>query len=155
MTNLSGLNISPTEKSVEEFIRKSFINKKKYRTQSDDWDIDFIPLKEKKGLEHIKDSRYYQYLEKHPKIKERRQRYIVASENIIGNAVYGGWSKDKKKDKKPNVEKYHYFYSKVNVDGKLFLVKIHTEQYVGESEKKPQTVHYYDITEAENGGIYA
>lgn len=130
---------------------------KKFSTQSPNWYIDFVPHKEhtEYGLGHIKDSRYKKWLEKHPDFKERRDKYIKASENIIGNAIYGDESPNKKKSKKPYVAKYHYFYSKVNVNGKIFLVKIHTEQYIGESEDKPQTVHYYDITEAENGGIYA
>ena len=68
-------------------------------------------------------------------------------ENILKQAEYTGEQINTKPDKKPQVEKYHYFISNVKVGDKIYRVVFDTEQYKGESEEKPQTVHLYNISE--------
>lgn len=136
-----------TKKEIRDFIRNA-MNEANYgavETSNPDWFIDFQGNK-KERMEIEKSSRY-KYLEKHPDEKNRRDNYVLAIKRIIPNAVYGIEAENTKKDKKENIEKYHYFYSKVKINKDVFLVKIDASQRVGEKEEKPQKVHLYDIIE--------
>ena len=78
----------------------------------------------------------------------RHNKYIASIEYLIKNSVYtNNPQPNKKLQKKPNVDTYHYFETIVKIGEKQYKVILNTEQYKGESTIKPQTVHLYDVIE--------
>lgn len=53
----------------------------------------------------------------------------MSLEKLLANAEYTGEKENTKKDKKPNVEKYHYFKTDVKIGNKIYQLIFDTEEY--------------------------
>ena len=82
--------------------------------------------------------------------KARHNKYVMAFEKLINNAKYDHETINTKPELKPNIEKYHYFTTQVQIGNDIYNIVLDTEQYKGESEEKPQTVHLYNIKEVKS-----
>ena len=102
----------------------------------------------------------------------------MSLEKLLANAEYVGEKENTKKDKKPNVEKYHYFKTDVKISDKTFQILFDTEEYknqlplgyakrnlngaetdtniINDNAEKinPKTVHLYNIKEIKNPQLY-
>ena len=113
--------------------------------------------------------------------KKRHNKYIMSLEKLLANAEYAGEKENTKKDKKPNIEKYHYFKTDVKIGNKTYQLIFDTEEYKNDksslsdyantrSLKKnnedtnsindnpeninPKTVHLYNIKEIKTPKTY-
>lgn len=133
----------PTLQEVRKYVKKLVDEAIKFATLSPDWFIDVIGNRKKR--EHIIKSSRRQCMNEED--VKRHNLYIKDLEELINNSTYESSENNTKPDKKPDIAKYHYFISKVKIVNKEYKIVLHTEQYVGESGKKPQTVHLYDVLE--------
>ena len=67
--------------------------------------------------------------------KKRHNKYIMSLEKLLANAEYAGEKENTKKDKKPNVEKYHYFKTDVKIGNKIYQLIFDTEEYKNDNKK--------------------
>ncbi len=134
---------TPSIKEVKEFVNKAFAEGNTYATLSNNWFIDVKGNRKRK--QHIAYSDKWNDMSRNE--KSRHNKYVMAFEKIINNATYSHERKNIKLELKPNVEKYHYFTSRVKIGNNVYDVVLDTEQFKGESENKPQTVHLYNIKE--------
>lgn len=134
---------TPTVQELREYINDIVENGTKFATLSPDWLVDI------KGGRKKKDHLIYssKYRTSSLAEKRRHRQYIQALEELLSKAEYSGSKQNIKTEKKPDVEKYHYFTSKVKSGSKMYRLGFVAEQYKGESENKPQTVHLYDVLE--------
>lgn len=146
MNNAANLTNSqtPAIEEIKAHIQELINNGIKYDTLSSDWKIDIIGGKEK--VNHIVKSSQYGKMNKAKLC--RHNKYIANIEDLIKNSVYtNNPQPNKKLQKKPNIDMYHYFETIVKIGEKQYKVILNTEQYKGESTAKPQTVHLYDVIE--------
>ena len=134
---------TPTLQEVRAYVKKLVDEATKFATLSPDWFIDIVGNRKKR--EHIIKSSRRQYMNEED--VKRHNLYIKDLEELINNSIYETSERNTKPDKKPDIAKYHYFISKVKIANKEYKIVLHTEQYIGESEEKPQTVHLYDVLE--------
>ena len=134
---------SPTIEEIRKYIDKLVEEGTKFATLSPDWLIDIKGGRKKK--DHLIFSSQYKYMSEVE--KRRHNKYVAGLEELLACAEYTGSKPNKKEDKKQNIEKYHYFVTKVRFGEKIYDIVLNAEQYKGESEDKPQTVHLYDIIE--------
>ncbi len=143
----------PTFEEIKSYINELVEKGTKFKTLSSDWNIDI------KGGQRVKNKLIntgnYKKLSRAE--RERHNKYITGITELINNSKYSHSAKNNKTGKKPNVEKYHYFTANVKIGDKVYKIVLDTEQYKKESEKKPQTVHLYNITEhkTSSSGVYA
>lgn len=135
---------NPSIDDVKNFLDKVVKEGSSYATLSPDWLIDVKGNRRSK--QHVAYSDTWNNMSRQEKI--RHNKYVMAFEKIVNNSEYSHTRRNTKMDKKPNVSKYHYFTSRVKIGDKIYDIVLDTEQYKGESEKKPQTVHLYNIKEA-------
>lgn len=135
---------NPSIDDVKNFLDKVVKEGSSYATLSPDWLIDVKGTRRSK--QHIAYSDAWNNMSRQE--KNRHNKYVIAFEKIVNNSEYSHTRRNTKIDKKPNVSKYHYFTSRVKIGDKIYDIVLDTEQYKGESEKKPQTVHLYNIKEA-------
>ena len=134
---------TPTLQEVRTYVKKLVDEAVKIATLSPDWFIDIVGNRKKR--EHIIKSSRRQYMNEDD--VKRHNVYIRDLEELINNSMYETSKMNIKSDKKPDIAKYHYFISKVKIVNKEYKIVLHTEQYIGEREEKPQTVHLYDVLE--------
>lgn len=134
---------TPTLQEVRAYVKKLVDEATKFATLSPDWFIDVRGNRKKR--EHIINSSKRTIISK--STMHRHNKYIMGLEELINNSIYETSERNTKPDKKPDIAKYHYFISKVKIANKEYKIVLHTEQYIGESEEKPQTVHLYDVLE--------
>lgn len=144
---------------VREYINKVIKNGNKFATSNPDWFIDIkkenSKRKQKRITNKLANEQNYQNLDEYGKI--RHNKYIIELEELIKNAEYAPPPKkvkESKKNRKSFIEKYHYFKVNIKVGKNVYEIILDTEQYKGESENKPQTVHLYNIQE-KSSGTYA
>lgn len=79
------------------------------------------------------------------KAKNEHNALVLKLKEIIKNSQYQKPAPNKDIIGKPNIDSYHYF--KVNAqDGEdKFPIILDTEQFIGESINKPQTLHLYNF----------
>lgn len=113
-------------------------------TKSPDYLID-VPNKNI-NKRHIQ---YKDNWENMPKEAQKRHNALALKlKEMIGNSKHIGEPKENtKKDLKPMVDKYHYFKVKAKVGDEIIPIILDTEQLMGESTVKPQTVHLYNFKE--------
>ena len=133
----------PTLQEVRTYVKKLVDEAIKFATLSPDWFIDVVGNRKKR--EHIIKSSRRQYMNEDD--VKRHNVYIKDLEELINNSMYETSERNTKPDKKPDIAKYHYFISKIKIVNKEYKIVLHTEQYIGEKEEKPQTVHLYDVLE--------
>ena len=134
---------TPTLQEVRTYVKKLVDEAVKFATLSPDWFIDIIGNSEKR--KHLVNSSRRKTMNK-ADIK-RHNKYIMGLEELINNSKYKNSSPNTKLKEKPNIEKYHYFISNIKIGNKEYKIILNAEQYTGESENKPQTVHLYDVLE--------
>ena len=134
---------NPKLKEVIAYIQEIIDSGKKFGTLSPDWFID-IPHGSRSKKKLINNSNYKKLSHKE---LVRLNKYLSTLEQLLSNAQYVGSKRNFKTEKKSFVEKYHYFKSNVKIGNKVYEILFDTEQFVGESEAKPQTVHLYNVTE--------
>ena len=142
---------TPTMKEVKEFLNKMVEEGKEFATSSPDWFVD-IPSSSRKK-DHIAKSSQFQRMNKSQ--KNRHNKYVMALEDLLGNAQYLNPSPNKKPLEKPNTQQYHYFTSEAKICDKTYKILFDTEEYKGDSTIKPQTVHLYDVREVKNSSLSA
>lgn len=166
----------PTLQDVKDYINKIVEESKKFVTANPDYVIDIQRSSRTTGK--ILNRGNYKGLDRKGKI--RHNKYIMSLEKLFANAEYVGAKENTKKDKKPNVEKYHYFKTNVKIGDKIYKIIFDTEEYkndnpqgaitktvtskehledtnsITDNEKvfKPKTVHLYNITEIKKPDTY-
>lgn len=59
----------------------------------------------------------------------------MSLEKLLANAECIGEKKNTKQDKKPNVEKYHYFETNIRIGDKEYKIIFDTEEYKKDNKK--------------------
>lgn len=142
---------TPTLKDVKDYVTKIVTEGARFATLSPDWFVDTKVNSKRKG--HIIYSDKWHKMSKAE--RDRHNEYVVELENLLKNAEYLSQKENTKKEDKKNVEKYHYFRTFVKIGENKYEVIFDTEQYVGESEDKPQTVHLYNVHEVNKTPVRA
>ena len=133
----------PSPQEVRTYIKKLVEKGKVFETLCPDWFIDIKGNRKKR--DHILKSSKREVMNKKEIL--RHNKYIAGLEELINNSLYLSSRINEKSLIKPDIEKYHYFRSCVKIGSTEYRVILHTEQYKGEREEKPQTVHLYDVLE--------
>lgn len=139
---------APTKQEVKDYIKKLVEEGTIFATLSPDWKIDVKGNSEKR--KHLLNSSKRATMSKSD-IK-RHNKYIMGLEELIGNSQYKNSAPNTKPEDKKNIEKYHYFISNIKIGKQEYKIILNAEQYKGESEIKPQTVHLYDVLEEKKSG---
>lgn len=126
---------TPTIDEVKNYINEIIEKGTKFATLSPEWFVDIKGGNRVKGK--ILNRGNYKKLNKSQ--TERHNKYIMSLEKLLNNAQYVGEKENTKKDKKPNIQKYHYFKTNVKIRGKAYEIIFDTEEY---TYKKPQSVDY-------------
>lgn len=116
---------APSIDEVKAYINEIVENGTKFATLSPNWFVDIKGGAKKKA--HIIKSSDFSKMNKSQ--KNRHRKYIMSLEKLLANAEYAGEKENTKKDKKPNVEKYHYFKTNVKIGDKTFQILFDTEEY--------------------------
>ncbi|WP_302816522.1 hypothetical protein [Selenomonas flueggei] len=74
-----------------------------------------------------------------------RKASVVSIENLLENAVLIESTPNRKTSKKPNVRAYHRFYVPVQMNGKLYTIRIVAEEQNGAITIEPTDVNLYDV----------
>ena len=124
-----------TIEEVKAYINEIIENGTKFATLSNDWFVDI------RGGNRIKkkilNASNYKKLDKMS--RKRHNKYIMSLEKLLANAEYIGEKENTKKDKKPNIAKYHYFKTNVKIGDKTYEIIFDTEEY---TDKKSTSVGY-------------
>jgi hypothetical protein len=141
---------NPTKKDVEDFINDVIKSADKFETLSPDFFIDIATRT--KAINKLKNNDNYKNLSKEE--QERLFKYIIALKKIAENSKqlrpFEG-SPNKKPKKKPMVDKYFYFGARVKFGDVVYDLVFDTEKGKDDSNKKPLTVHLYNIKEVDSG----
>jgi hypothetical protein len=116
---------APSIDEVKAYINEIVENGTKFATLSPNWFVDIKGGAKKKA--HIIKSSDFSKMNKSQ--KNRHNKYIMSLEKLLANAEYAGEKENTKKDKKPNVEKYHYFKTDVKIGNKIYQLIFDTEEY--------------------------
>ncbi len=128
---------TPTIDEVKNYINEIIENGTKFATLSPNW---FVDIKGgKRTTKKILNAGNYKKL--NISQKNRHNKYIMSLEKLLANAEYTGEKDNTKKDKKPNVEKYHYFKTDVKIGNKTYQLIFDTEEYKNDN-KKSTSVRY-------------
>ena len=169
---------TPSIDEVKAYINEIVENGTKFATLSPNW---FVDIKGgRRTTNKILNAGNYKNLEKMG--RKRHNKYIMSLEKLVANAEYAGEKENTKKDKKPNVEKYHYFKTDVKIGNKIYQLIFDTEEYKNDNKEStsvgyakrnlnetevdtniindnaeninPKTVHLYNIKEIKNPKMY-
>lgn len=143
---------TPSIDEVKAYINEIVENGTKFATLSPNW---FVDIKGgRRTTNKILNAGNYKNLEKMG--RKRHNKYIMSLEKLLANAEYVGEKENTKKDKKPNVEKYHYFKTDVKIGNKIYQLIFDTEEYKNDN-KKSTSVGYakrnFNETEADTNII--
>ena len=167
---------TPTIDEVKNYINEIVENGTKFATLSPNWFVDIKGGAKKKA--HIIKSSDFSKMNKSQ--KNRHNKYIMSLEKLLANAEYAGEKENTKKDKKPNIEKYHYFKTDVKIGNKTYQLIFDTEEYKNDKSSlsanvlrsvknlnedtnsindnaeniNPKTVHLYNIKEIKTPKTY-
>lgn len=167
---------TPSIDEVKSYVNEIIENGTMFATLSSDWFVDIKGGAKKK--DHIIKSSNFKNMNKAE--KKRHNKYIMSLEKLLASAEYVGEKENTKKDKKPNVEKYHYFKTDVKIGNKTYQLIFDTEEYkndksslsanvlrsvknlnedtiiINDNSKNfnPKTVHLYNIKEIKNPKEY-
>lgn len=122
---------TPSIDEVKAYINEIVENGTKFATLSPNW---FVDIKGgRRTTNKILNAGNYKNLEKMG--RKRHNKYIMSLEKLLANAEYVGEKENTKKDKKPNVEKYHYFKTDVKIGNKIYQLIFDTEEYKNDNKK--------------------
>ena len=141
---------SPTIQEVKNYINKIIEEGIKFATANPDFVVDI------KGGNRVKkkilNASNYKKLDKMS--RKRHNKYIMSLEKLLANAEYSGAKENTKKDKKPNIEKYHYFTTNVKVGSKVYKIVFDTEEYKNENQlRSDYAKRSFKETEADTNSI--
>lgn len=132
---------APTIDEVKNYINKIIENGTKFATLSPEWLVDIKKetsnRKQKRINDKILNKSNFQGLNKQE--QKRHNKYILSLEKLLANAEYAGAKENTKKDKKPNVAKYHYFTTNVKVGSKVYKIVFDTEEYKNDNPQGANT----------------
>ncbi|MCD7740091.1 MAG: hypothetical protein LUH11_01930 [Candidatus Gastranaerophilales bacterium] len=167
---------TPSLDDVKKYINRLINEGVKFATSSPGW---FVDIKGGKRIKNkILNAGNYKNLDKME--RKRHNKYVMSLEKLLSNAVHTGEKENTKKDKKPDVEKYHYFKTTAKIGDKTYEIIFDTEEYkndktasVGHAKRdlketeadinsitdntekiNPKTVHLYNITELKPNNTY-
>lgn len=122
---------TPSIDEVKAYINEIVESGTKFATLSPNW---FVDIKGgRRTTNKILNAGNYKNLEKMG--RKRHNKYIMSLEKLLANAEYVGEKENTKKDKKPNVEKYHYFKTDVKIGNKIYQLIFDTEEYKNDNKK--------------------
>ena len=116
---------APSIDEVKAYINEIVENGTKFATLSPNWFVDIKGGAKKK--DHIIKSSNFKNMNKAE--RKRHDKYVMSLEKLLANAEYAGEKENTKKDKKPNVKKYHYFKTDVKIGNKIYQLIFDTEEY--------------------------
>lgn len=121
----------PSIDEVKAYINEIVENGTKFATLSPNWFVDIKKESSNKKQKRITDKLLNKgnFLKLNKPADNRHKKYIMSLEKLLANAEYAGEKENTKKDKKPNVEKYHYFKTNVKIGDKTFQILFDTEEY--------------------------
>lgn len=122
---------APSIDEVKAYINEIVENGTKFATLSPNWFVDIKGGAKKK--DHIIKSSNFKNMNKAE--RKRHDKYVMSLEKLLANAEYAGEKENTKKDKKPNVEKYHYFKTDVKIGNKVYQLIFDTEEYKNDNKK--------------------
>ena len=120
---------TPTLDEVKAYINEVIEQGTKFATLSPDWFVDI--RKGARTKKKILNGGNYKGLDKAE--NARHNKYLMSLEKLLSKAEYAGEKENTKKDKKPNVAKYHYFKTNVKIGGKVYQLIFDTEEYINEN----------------------
>ncbi len=131
---------APTIDEVKNYINEIVENGTKFATLSPNWFVDIRKENSNKKQKRITDKILNKgnFLKLSKQEKKRHNKYIMSLEKLLANAEYAGEKENTKKDKKPNIEKYHYFKTDVKIGNKTYQLIFDTEEY----KNSPQTAQH-------------
>ena len=124
-----------TKDKIKQKIQELIDKKEPIKTLSEPWMIDVLNKKKHhilhgaKILNNVKDLKL-------------RDKQLLNIDNLIKNSILIETVDNVKKDKKPNIDKYLYFYTPIKDNNNIYLVKLFTEQRKNSEEN---VVDLYDI----------
>ena len=124
-----------TKDKIKQKIQELIDKKEPIKTLSEPWMIDVLNKKKHhilhgaKILNNVKDLKL-------------RDKQLLNIDNLIKNSILVETVDNVKKDKKPNIDKYLYFYTPIKDNNNIYLVKLFTEQRKNSEEN---VVDLYDI----------
>lgn len=134
----------PTLEDAKNFVNAANANGTVFETASPDYYIDMYG-NSKKRHHIVRSSKFGQMSQDE---RNRHNVYINSFDKISPNLrPKGKPAPNTKIDKKPNIDKYHYFETNIKNGDDLYPITVSTEQYIGEPDVTPQTVHLYDLLE--------
>ena len=134
---------TPTLEDVKNYVNELVQKGAKFATLNPDW---FVDTKvNSRAKKHILYSNEWGSMNRQE--RERHNQYVMGLEELLNNSEYIGEKENTKEDKKDNIKKYHYFKTITKIGQNNYEIIFDTEQYKGESEDKPQTVHLYNVHE--------
>ncbi|MDR3112740.1 MAG: hypothetical protein LBU09_00005, partial [Endomicrobium sp.] len=116
---------------------------KKLSTKTKDRIVELI----KKNISHIEYGNRTKYLAVNPLANLRHKVNILNIDTLVNNSVLIETQTNTKKQDKPNVDFYHYFFTPVRFGNKVYTVKLVGEQYKGETGINPDSIKLYDVIE--------
>ena len=131
---------TPSIDEVKAYINEIVENGTKFATLSPYWFVDIKKESSNKKQKRITDKLLNKgnFLKLNKPADNRHKKYVMSLEKLLANAEYAGEKENTKKDKKPNVEKYHYFKTDVKIGNKIYQLIFDTEEY----KNSPQTAQH-------------
>lgn len=128
---------APSIDEVKAYINEIVENGTKFATLSPYWFVDIKKESSNKKQKRITDKLLNKgnFLKLNKPADNRHKKYVMSLEKLLANAEYAGEKENTKKDKKPNIEKYHYFKTDVKIGNKIYQLIFDTEEYKNDNKK--------------------
>lgn len=128
---------TPSIDEVKAYINEIVENGTKFATLSPYWFVDIKKESSNKKQKRITDKLLNKgnFLKLNKPADNRHKKYVMSLEKLLANAEYAGEKENTKKDKKPNIEKYHYFKTDVKIGNKIYQLIFDTEEYKNDNKK--------------------
>ncbi len=128
---------APSIDEVKAYINEIVENGTKFATLSPNWFVDIKKESSNKKQKRITDKLLNKanFLKLNKPADNRHKKYVMSLEKLLANAEYAGEKENTKKDKKPNIEKYHYFKTDVKIGNKIYQLIFDTEEYKNDNKK--------------------
>lgn len=128
---------APSIDEVKAYINEIVENGTKFATLSPYWFVDIKKESSNKKQKRITDKLLNKgnFLKLNKPADNRHKKYVMSLEKLLANAEYAGEKENTKKDKKTNIEKYHYFKTDVKIGNKIYQLIFDTEEYKNDNKK--------------------
>ena len=122
-----------TKDKIKQKIQELIDKKEPIKTLSEPWMMEILNSKKKHIIHGAKTFNNLDDL-------KLRGKQLLNIDNLIKNSILVETVDNVKKDKKPDVDKYFYFYVPVKDKNNVYLVKL-----IAENSKKDNVVNLYDV----------